>query len=295
LVHLYIAFKAGLIARWVKKQFGIPYAVSEQWTLYLPEAKPGFSELPLYTRLLFKRIFKGSESVMVVSNYLAQQITRLFGVTNLIVIPNVVDQAMFRYSEKAEAVQNRFVHISTLTFQKNPEGMLQAFSLVKQQGYAFKLDIIGPSCPPLEQAAIELDLQDYVEFHKEMPQRELVSFVQNADALVLFSRYETFGCVLIEANACGVPVIVSDHPVLQENVRSGENGLFARNEDPADLAAQIIHIICNGHTFNKAKIAQTAAEQFSYRRVGAQLNAWYSKHKKADVCSDKLQDDHEKF
>ena len=85
-----------------------------------------------------------------------------------------------------------------------------------------------------------------------------------ADALILYSRYETFGCVLIEANACGIPVIVSDIEVMHENVKAGVNGLFAENENFRKLADQIIYYLESKDSFQRGKIAAHTIAHYSY-------------------------------
>jgi len=278
LVHAYIAFKAGMVAYWLKRRYKISYVLSEQWTLYLPEAKPNFRELSFAIRSIYKGIFRNAKSVMAVSNYLLQNLRRLFPVTNSVIIPNVVDKAVFSFSPAPANNCCRFVHISTLNYQKNPEAILKAFSQVRKQGFEFQLDIIGPDCPHLETLAGEEELENFVSFHREMPQQKLLSFIRQADALVLFSRYETFGCVIIEANACGVPAIVSDLPVLHENVTRGINGLFATEGDPLSLANEIVRLVQNRNIFNHEEIAIQTAEKYSYERVGEWLKVWYNQN-----------------
>jgi glycosyltransferase involved in cell wall biosynthesis len=108
-----------------------------------------------------------------------------------------------------------------------------------------------------------------------MLQSELVKLVQTSDALILYSRYETFGCVLIEANACGVPVIVSDVPVFHENVQEGFNGILAKNEDPAALAEKLSLFLDNQYSFRKNDIITFTKDKFSYKRIGTMYSEWY--------------------
>ncbi len=281
LVHLYIAYKAGLAALWLKRQYKVPYILSEQWTIYLPEAKPNFLDFPFFVRYLFRKIVRQAAGVMVVSDCLGQQLQRLFSISKPIVIPNVVDSTIFSYAEVYNGSNNRFVHISTLNYQKNPEALIKAFSLVKEKGYTFILDIIGPAVPSLVALCRQYGLEMNLFFHSEMPQQQLVQYIQRADALVLYSRFETFGCVIIEANACGVPVIVSDIPVLHENVTNGFNGLFAANENAVALADRIIYFIKNKQMFSKEEIARCTTEKYSYGQIGAQITAWYKLHRQA--------------
>lgn len=277
LLHLYITFKAGILALWVSKKFKIPYVVSEQWTIYLKEAQPNFLNLPFYTRYLIKKIFSKASSVMVVSDYLGKTLQHLFTIQRPILIPNVLDDHIFYYTKHEFHTNNRFVHISNLDYQKNPEDILKAFAIVKQKGYEFSLDIIGRATIGLNQLMIDYKLTNEIHFHKEMPQIELAKFIQGSEALILFSRYETFGCVLIEANACGVPVIVSDIPVLHENVEEFSNGLFATNCDPFDLSEKIIYLINNKKLFDREKISRKTIEKFRYEIAGMQFHTWYNK------------------
>jgi len=278
LVHLYIAFKAGVIALWLKKHLGLAYILSEQWTIYLPGAEPNFSNLPFFNRYLIKKIMRQAAGVMVVSDYLGQRLQQLFGVSKPAVIPNVVDEKIFFYRKDNSHFANRFVHVSTLTYQKNPEAIIEAFSILKQKGCLFTLDVIGPQIPELKALVCRYGLENDIFFRGEMPQEQLVKFVQNADALILYSRYETFGCVLIEANACGVPVIVSDIPVLRENVTDGFNGIFAAAENGVALSDQIIYFIQNKTQFDKEEIAGYTIKKFNYARIGAQFEVWYKEH-----------------
>lgn len=276
LIHLYIAFKAGILALWASRKFKIPYVISEQWTIYLNEARPNFSKLPFYARVLIRKIFSKALSIMVVSDYLGKNLQKLFAIPKPILIPNIVDENIFCFADYELNANNRFVHISNLNYQKNPQDILKAFAIVKQKGYTFSLDIIGPETMELNQLVMDNSLSNQIHFHKEVPQTELARFVQGAEALILFSRYETFGCVLIEANACGVPVIVSDIPVLHENIEDTVNGLFASNEDPFDLSEKIIYLITNKNLFDRKKISIHTLEKYRFEIAGMQFNKWYN-------------------
>ena len=280
LVHAYIAFKAGLIALWIKKKFKIPFVLSEQWTAYLSGAMPNLSDLPFFSKRRIKTILENAESVMVVSKYLGESLKAKYKIPIPVVIPNVVDVNLFTYVPQTLNAVCRFIHISNLGYQKNPDALINAFSMVKAQGYDFYLDIIGPERNDLIDLTKMLGLQDVISFHNEMQQSDLAYWIRKADALILYSRYETFGCVIIEANACGVPVIVSDMPVMHENVIEGFNGIFAANENEKALSEAIISFIKNRHLFKKEKIAERAASKFNYDFVGLQINSWYGSNKK---------------
>jgi glycosyltransferase involved in cell wall biosynthesis len=275
LVHVHIALKAGVMARWIKNKFKVPFLITEQWTIYLNEARPNYRSVPIYLRRQWKKIFKEANGISVVSDYLGEQIQHLFKIKDYKVIPNVVDLELFSPITAANKDKKEFIHISTLGYQKNVEDILKAFSIIKKSNAPFTLHLVGPDNKALQQLAHDLKIDNDVLFHSEMPHIELVKLLQSSDALILFSRYETFGCVLIEANACGLPVIVSDIPVFHENVKEGVNGIFARNEDSNDLAAKILSFIKNEITFSTEEIVSETKKSFTFSRVGDLYSNWY--------------------
>lgn len=273
LLHVYIALKAGMLATWCQKQFGLPYVVGEQATLYLAESMPNLQDEHPYFQKAAAQIFRGAKGVMVVSKYLGDALVKHFGIAEPVVIPNVVDKNIFYPDIQKKNNRITFIHVSNLTWQKNVEGMIEAFRLVKEKGFDFELQIVGPQVPALIAFVNDASLQNHVSFHHEMPQLELVNLVQAADAMVLFSRYETFGCVVIESFACGRPLILSDIPVFHENA-SQENALFAQNENADDLAGKIIQFL-NGKSFDAEAIAKATRERYNFNTVGRQIAAWY--------------------
>jgi Glycosyltransferase len=193
-----------------------------------------------------------------------------------VVIPNVVNTAVFYPVPKMPSNLIRFIHISIMTYQKNTEDILTALSLIKNE-FSFELYLYGTVNPSLELLITELGLQHQVIVKGEVSQEVLAREIQQSDALILYSRYETFGCVLIEANACGVPVIVSELEVFHEIIEEGVNGIFVEGENPALLADKLKQFIKTKEKFDHAAIAATAAEKYNYEKVGKQFYDLYTK------------------
>lgn len=275
LIHVHIAMKAGLIAKWIKRKFRIPYVISEHWTGYLPEAKEKLSNFPFYLKTIWRKIIKSASGVSVVSDYLGACIKKDFFSIGYKIIPNVVDLEIFKPATLEKNKNTRFIHISGLDYQKDPESILKAFSILNKKCSDFHLSIIGPERKELFWLTVQLGLESQVSFHSEMPQKDLVKFVQQSDALILYSRYETFGCVIIEANACGVPVIVSDLKVFHEIIKENENGIFAPGERPGLLAEKLLWFIQNQQQFDHSAIATRAQSEYNYKVVGEQFSKWY--------------------
>lgn len=277
LVHVHVAMKAGLAALWMQRQWNIPFIVSEHWTGYLPEADITVKDLPIAYRKWLQRILTKASAITVVSEYLGNAIRRQFDISNYTVVPNVVDTDIFFPVDKQPSETTRFIHVSNMAWQKNVEDIFRSLVILKNKAVSFEMNIYGAVKTTHRKMIDDLGLASYVFLKGELPQHELAKAIQQADALVLYSRFETFGCVLIEANACGVPVIISDIEVFHELIEEGNNGIFVKGNDPVALAEALSAFTSKKNTFNKDNIAQTAAAKYNFKKVAQQFIDLYDK------------------
>lgn len=274
LVHVHVAMKAGAIALWIKRTMAIPFVVSEHWSGFLDEARERFDQLPFYFRSLWKKTMRKAAGCSTVSHYLGSAVQRRFPFIETSVIPNVVNTAIF-YPAEGEKKGLKFIHISGLDELKNPKEIIEAFRIVWDKYPDAVLEVFGSTNKEIIQFSDSLQLAGKVKFHEEVPQQLLAAELNQSVALILYSSYETFGCVLIEANACGVPVIVSDIPVFHENIQESVNGFFVKPHDPATLAEKMIWAIENRPLIDSRAVAAMTGSKFSYRKVGEQSSNWY--------------------
>lgn len=110
-----------------------------------------------------------------------------------------------------------------------------------------KLRIVGEGNlrPQYEQTVRKLGLEDKVNFLGRLSEEGLISEYQTADVLVLpsINSHEAFGLVIIEAMACGLPVIASDLPGVRSVFHNGKEGLFSQASNALDLAQKIDEIL----------------------------------------------------
>lgn len=274
-VHVHVTLKAGIIALWIKKKWAIPFVLSEQWTIYLPEADERVSHLSFIYKRYLTKILKEAKSVSVVSKYLGDAICKLYPYINYRVIPNVVDTTLFYPVEKQDRNPVKFIHASIMGYQKNVEAIFAALRLLKNKGVPFTVDLFGPVHVSMQELVLKLQLNEEVFFKGEVEQPLLAKEMQQADALILFSRFETFGCVIIEAQACGLPVIVSDLEIFSEIITPSINGLFAKNNNPEDLAEKLIYFIENKKSFDNALISKQT-EKYNFIKIGEEFRQFYT-------------------
>lgn len=274
-IHVHMAMKAGLTALWLKRKYNVPFILSEHWGGYLEEAKPNIRDYNFIYRFYWKKIITEAKCCTFVSQVFQKLMIEKYNIEKSCVIPNVVDTEIFFPAEKIHTGKTRFIHISTMIYQKNTEAILEAFALLKDIP-ELELMLYGPFKQSLQNRIVKLGIRDRVFNNGEVPQEILSKVLQQADALILYSRFETFGCVLIEANACGVPVIVSDLKVFHEIVEEGVNGLFAAGENAEALAEKLKQFIVQKNIFDKTRIAAVSAEKYNFNKVGQQFLDLYN-------------------
>jgi glycosyltransferase involved in cell wall biosynthesis len=273
-IHVHIAMRAGLAAVLIKWIYGIPFIVTEHWSGLCPDARPNFNEASWLYKFLWKIILKNAKGNTAVSKFLSDIIKDKFSLNNVYVVPNVVNPATF-YPCGLKHRSIQFIHISSLSYQKNPEQLLEAVGLLKNEIPDLKLLIFGRADKSLIDLARSLGVEDHVEFKGACDQTILRQHLQESMALILYSRYETFGCVIIEANACGIPVIVSDIPVFHENVKQDITGLFVPSNSPRQLAAAMQDIATQKKAFDEKSIVDNALQNYNLERIAKQFHEIY--------------------
>lgn len=277
LVHLHIAgnmaIMAYIISRWLK----VPLLYSEQSTYFLPEGRPQLREASFFTQKAYGFLLRSAAQVSVVSNHLGQCLRQWYPKLDYRVIPNVVDCELFQpvAGKPEDRLRNQFVHVSNMNYQKNIRDILAAFDWLHRQKVPFRLKLYGPVSTEVRDTIEQYGLTGCVSTEGEVPHVQLSKALGGADALILYSRYETFGCVIIEANASGLPVISSDYPVMRELIRESVNGYFVPGEDPLALAAKIKWFITEAVPKNPQQLHEMMKVSYEPYTVGKQFSEWY--------------------
>lgn len=275
LLHCHIILNAGWLGLWAKRKYGIPYMVTEHWSGYMPGAVNGFARYNQWSKRLFSCILGGAKLATAVSQALIQVLEKLHPQCIYVRLPNVVEDTIFKRSAgKRSGSVFRVVHISTFSTHKNMDDTFTAFDALAALSSSVELHIVGPQEKITEKWPHRKFDAAYI-FHKEMPQVQLAELMQQCDVAVLYSHYETFGCVIIEANAAGLPVIVSDIPVLREVIEHEVNGVLVEANNPSALTQALIDVRNKRYHFNPLQISNRTLELFSFQAVGKQMAELY--------------------
>jgi glycosyltransferase involved in cell wall biosynthesis len=237
-------------------------AVNIPWSLVLhmktmhafttPEAiKP----LPrLYRRINYPRSARAADAIIINSESLRSEIRRYLDVDEgkLKLIYEAVDHDLFCPGDAQQArahvarygVTKPFVlFVSSLWPYKNCDGLLRAWALAQGDFGERQLAIVGAGrdeqyAASLRALAAELGIAQDVVFVGGIPLEETVPFYRAAEVFVYPSRNETFGLPILEAMACGCPVVTSNTSAMPET--AGGAAVLCDPDDPASIAKAIV-------------------------------------------------------
>lgn len=158
---------------------------------------------------------------------------------------------------------------SRLRRYKSVDVALRAFALVARELPEARLLVIGrgPDEPRLRRLAAGLGLGDRVAFPGHLAQPDLVRTLHRARVCLNPSPKEGWGLTVMEANACGLPVVASARPGLRDSVRDGETGLLAPYGDATAFAAAALRLLREPELWARQSAAARAwAATFSWER-----------------------------
>jgi glycosyltransferase involved in cell wall biosynthesis len=233
LVHAHVSHPAGFVAAELARILGVPMVVSEHMSPFPFDDMRGADGRP------FPDVLSPLESaarVTAVSRAHAASIARWVE-RPIDVLPNFIDETRFAPAAHAPREPFRFLSVGHLVPQKGFDVLLHALALCHARGDRFHLSIVGKGYEEerLRAIARELGLDAAVTWLGAPERSSMPEVYRAADAFVLASRHESFGVVVIEALASGLPVVATRCGGPEEIV-TPEVGELTPPEDPAALA-----------------------------------------------------------
>jgi glycosyltransferase involved in cell wall biosynthesis len=188
---------------------------------------------------------------------------------NVVKIP---DALPFKIDSKSELSAKRVLSIGRYAYDKGNDLLLQAWSIIEKQNPDWTLDIYGNgNREPYQKQMVEFGV-DQQRCHLFGPVADVKKEYLSCSVFVLPSRFEGFGLVIIEAMACGVPVVAFDcENGPRSIITDGENGFLIPPFD-ISLFAEKVMLLMKDHElrFRMGTNAQKTASQYEIDRIGQQ-------------------------
>lgn len=253
------------------------------------ETHPEF--VPTKTRYLISRLYrnaaKRADKIIAISENTRDDLVAFYGISpnkisvvypglNSFCYPNSDKDSIADVLKRYNVVGPYVLHVGALAEWRNITRLVEAYQLAEKSVAGLKLVLIGRPVWGYDLGAVMLDhtLAGKVTSIEYMPNDDLAAFYNGAGVLAMPSLAEGFGLPIIEAMACGAPVVTSNISALPE--AAGDAALLVDPFDPAEIAFAITRTLTDNE-LRKSLIEKgyKQAARFTWQGAGAGTAAVY--------------------
>lgn len=277
LLHAHSIFNAGILAHEIHMQYAIPFCITEHSSAFARDL------VPKKAMDIAKHVIAKSRKNFAVSNDFSKLLNKILpSPLPWSVMENLVNQ---KFLEKPIAKKNTseftFINVANANENKCQSNIVDAFSKKFKSNRNVKLIIAGdgPELRRLKRRVAELGIEAQVSFPGKIPRDQVLQQMSESNAFVLSSRYETFGVVVIEALALGLPVVATrcGGP---ENIVRDEDGILIPVDDAESLTLAMGEVYKNYEQYDPAEIRVACKARFSEEAIARRLIIAYE-----EICS----------
>jgi glycosyltransferase involved in cell wall biosynthesis len=273
ILHAQSALNGGARALLISRAHGIPYVVTEHSSAFPRK----LTSNKLLARA--KVVFKNADAVLAVSKSLADCIKAECSLTREVaIVPNIVNKELFKnerpqYQQKTGQFQ--FLNIGLLTQIKGQNILIKAFAKAFADRPAqLLIGGYGEEYQSLKELIDELEMTRTIRLLGRLSRADVYHYMLQCDAFVLSSLFETFGVVLIEALACGKPIVATacGGP---EDIVSPINGILVEKNSIDALASGMSNMYHKINSFQPEEIRKACFANFGQKAVAEKLTQIY--------------------
>jgi len=252
----------------------------------------GSVQLPIVSRRAWLHSVNGmrfADRIIAVSSATAKDTTQILKInpTQITVIPNAVEP-IFQPLPKSEVAafrQQQGIAPETLCLlnvganhpRKNIDTILRAIAILKDKGLPILFYKAGADFTAQQKQFIQAcQLNSTVRYVGKPDKSTLVQFYNTAELLLAPSLHEGFGITLLEAMACGTPVVTSNTSAMPEVV--GNAGVLVNPKSPDEIVAAIIHLYYDPtHYQELVKRSLTRVTTFTWGKTAEKVAEVYTR------------------
>lgn len=226
-----------------------------------------FASYVYLSEKLIPLVYEQTPFMVVSESTKAELVEQGLAKENVTVIHNCVDHQTYKLTGAEKSDCPLVLFLGRLKRYKSIDILIKAMKIVSCEVPDVRLIVAGSGdqLEDLKKLSHDLDLQKHISFTGYIDIERKVELLQQAHVMVNTSPKEGWGLTVIEANACGTPVIASDVPGLRDSVIDGETGLLFEYGYIQQLAEKIIAVLTNEGL--RRKLSERAikwAERFNW-------------------------------
>jgi glycosyltransferase involved in cell wall biosynthesis len=244
-------------------------------TTVFRETNPLFALYVLMWETFIPFVYRASRFVAISPSTRDDLVRRGVAAARIDVVLCGLDHRRYRLLPAiARAEVPTVVHLGRLRKYKGVDLVLKAFARVRGQVENARLIVVGdgPELPALHSLAHRLGLGTSVTFTGRMSGEDVVTVLNRAHVCVNASPKEGWGLTVVEANACGVPVVGSDRPGLRDSILEGETGFLVAYGDVEAFAAKTVALLRDRELWRRMSDASLAwAQSMTWEKTAEEM------------------------
>lgn len=278
-IHAHNCLFAGIAALKIKEKYSIPYLITEHSSAY---ARGLISNQQSY---FTREVLKNANVITVVSSSLRKSLEKIYGADACPnhTIFNILDDRFEMRKDIPNDTKNTnkraflFLSIGSLDSNKNHSDLLKAFASKFKGNVLVRLKIggDGPLKKQLQAEINDLGIADQVVLTGMLSHDRVLFEMQNCNAFVLPSIFETFGVVLIEALAVGKPVVATKCGG-PEDIINPNNGILVPPKEVQALAEAMSNIYSNINKYDASYLRNDCLLRFGKAAFVERLRNLYN-------------------
>ena len=237
---------------------------------------------------LFRFIFNSADLTLVLANEFRKKLLSL-GITHPILITTMLFDQDFIPKEKAldnHGKTQRLLFMSRLVKEKGIYETIEAFKILKEKFKYISLDIAGDG-PELTKLKKKYEQIDALQFHGHVYDKDKYKLMVKSNIFVLPSYREGMPNSILEAMACGLPIVTCPVGSLKDFFVHGKHGYLLNNNNPKELAQLISNLIKDVSLSKKISLNNIT---YAYRHFSADESVRYLNEAYCAVLTNRIAD-----
>jgi len=267
-------YQAGWVADFIHQKTGIPFIITERYSGFLQ------NNIPIVQHQFIKTAFDNAQLVTSVSPGL-KVLLKIYTDNSIAVIPNYYNPNLFFHDPtQRQPDVFQWTCIGEPIHVKGLDLLVEAFSRVSRSRPNMNMRLVLADEIPdqriLSQLAERFEIEDKIDFPGILSPDKIARLIQQSHVVVSASRFETFGRTMMEANACGIPVVATRTVGSTYIMDAPEQGILCEAGSVDSLTQAMKDMVSRYAEFKPEAIQAAVSSRFSADDI---LSLWINEYK----------------
>lgn len=286
IVHSQSSFTLGLLAKHIARRQRAPFLCTHHTDLptWIRENMKSKKILPRLANWWVRKYSNKTDAVIAISSKIKSLLEAMPVKKPIYVLPNCVDSKLFYRDRRGTADLRKkydiayddkiLIFVGRLSREKNLIFLLRVLSEILKVRKDVILMFVGSGyqMDELKKAAEDLEVGRNVRFVGFVPHENVAPYYNASNVFVMSSLSELMPLTVLEAEACGLPIVVLDDLAFYDTIFEGENGFKIKEKKPEMFAKKVLELLTNEELYNRfSRRSEEIAQRFSIEELTKRL------------------------